>query len=138
MRPIKATLDGLPPTTNHLYVNATIEGRPRRVLSPAARKYKAETLKALRLFYSRPHKLPLTPQYLAVEVVLYGQFLNKGDGLPKRTDSDGRLKALLDCLAEWLGVDDRWFFDVTIRKRHHPDMEQTQVTVSALPLGSAP
>lgn len=138
MKPIKATLDGLPPTTNHLYVNATIEGRPRRVLSPAARKYKAETLKALRLFYSRHLRLPLTPQYLAVEVVLYGQFLNKGDGLPKKVDATNRIKALEDCLSEWLGVDDRWFFDVTIRKRHHPDMEQTQVTVSALPLGGTP
>lgn len=135
MKPIKATLDGLPPTTNHLYVNVPGKGR---VLSAAARTYKAETLKALRLFYSRPHKLPLTPQYLAVEVVLYGQWLNKGDGLPKKTDADGRLKALLDCLSEWLGVDDRWFFDVTVRKRHHPDMEQTQVVIAPLLPGGKP
>lgn len=125
MKPIRAVLEGLPPTTNHLYRNLPHGGR---ALSSAGKAYKTETLKALRLFYSRGLTLPLPAQYLRVEIWLYGNWhTKKGD--VRKTDTDGRLKALLDCLSEWLGVDDCWFFTITAHKVQS-DTEETEVTVT--------
>ena len=38
------------------------------------------------------------------------------EGLPRKMDGTNRLKALHDCLAEMLEVDDSWFWESSVRK----------------------
>lgn len=128
MTRIRAVLDGLPPTTNHLYVNVPGKGR---VLSSAGKAYKKDTLKALGLFYSRGLSLPLPAQYLRLEVWLYGDWHTKA-GDPRKADASNRIKGLEDVISAWLGVDDRWFWSVTVHKVQS-DREETEVTVTPMP-----
>lgn len=39
------------------------------------------------------------------------------EGLPRKMDGTNRLKALHDCMAELLEIDDSWFWDAEVRKR---------------------
>jgi len=127
MKPIRAVLEGWPPSVNGLYVNVTGVGR---VLSSAGKAYKKDTLKALGMFYSRGLTLPLPAQHLRLEVWLYGNWFTKA-GEPKKADASNRVKALEDVLSEWLGVDDRWFWSVTVHKVQ-ASKEETEVTITPM------
>lgn len=57
--------------------------------------------------------------YIRVETYAFFPYfgLFTKEGLPRKMDGTNRLKALHDCLAELLEVDDSWFWDAEVRKR---------------------
>lgn len=57
--------------------------------------------------------------YIRVETLAFFPYfeLFTKEGLPRRMDGTNRLKALHDCMAELLEIDDSWFWDAEVRKR---------------------
>lgn len=57
--------------------------------------------------------------YLRVETFAFFPYFDlfTKEGLPRKMDGTNRLKALHDCLAEILEVDDCWFWDAEVKKR---------------------
>ena len=80
---IMLELDGLPPTVNHMYINA----HGRRFRTEECRKYQEEVSAALKtLWKGQPYK-----GRVALKIQLFTA--NR-----RRWDIDNRLKALQDCL----------------------------------------
>lgn len=57
--------------------------------------------------------------YIRVETYAFFPYFDlfTKEGLPRKMDGTNRLKALHDCLAELLEVDDSWFWDAEVKKR---------------------
>ena len=115
---IKLELDGLPPTVNHMYLNA----RGRRFRTEECQTYQLlTTLKLQRLWNDKP---PFEGR-AALHVVL--TVANR-----RRWDIDNRLKALQDCL-QLAGVikDDRQIDYLSI-KRLYTAKNGTVLTLSSM------
>lgn len=116
----------LPPSTNNMYFNLPRGGRKA---TPKLEKFKRDFREAVvrdpvvqkvlpRLDRSLPYEVQFYFFFPLDEVVTttYGK---KGGAKSryKKMDTDGRIKAVQDCLALALDIDDSQFFDVVGRKR---------------------
>jgi crossover junction endodeoxyribonuclease RusA len=112
----------LPPSINQQY--ATINGR--RVLSRAARRWKAEAAQRLQqVHFPEPFLQTLRNGYLAVFIDFYFE-------TPLRRDLDGGLKITQDAICETLSVDDRRVVDIHLVKRIDPLRPRVEVELEAL------
>lgn len=101
-----------PVSVNELYANV-----PKgRVLTQKGRDFKTELKAALAL--SNPY-MPrqIVDQPLRLSLHFAGNWETK-DGQPRKRDVSNVQKGLEDVLADFLGVDDKWFYEVHATKRH--------------------
>lgn len=113
----------LPPGVNNQY--ATVNGR--RVLSPTARRWKAQARHVLDRL-TLPDSFRQTLQgggYLAVFIDFYFE-------TPLRRDLDGGLKIAQDTICEALGIDDGRVVDIHLVKRIDPLRPRMEVELEAL------
>lgn len=119
-----------PPTTNKLYASIYRGGKMLRVPTSELRAFKEEanrwavlhsvtvvrTKKEIQKWYEKNYAIQL-------EIFLslpYSKLFNK-DGVAKSYDASNRIKALEDCIATILEVDDRNFWRVSIEKTESKD-----------------
>lgn len=95
---------------NGLYVSSGT----RRRRSPAYRAW-AQRAGGM-LAGAEVHPLP-APAPLVLRAVLHGHWHDKA-GAPRKRDTDGPVKALLDLLCAHVGVDDCWVYRIEVEKRH--------------------
>jgi Holliday junction resolvase RusA-like endonuclease len=116
-RAFTVTLPILPPPLNNAYIN--IAGRGR-ILSPAAREWKDTAV--LQVRNAMQHIgwtcAPKTDWHMVMELVH-----------PKvhAWDLDGRLKFLIDVLADVIGSDDRYLMSLFVVKRRGPEQVLVRV-----------
>lgn len=126
---MEITFDQLPPSENKTRVIRVIKGRPAgmaytREASNYKKDFKSYMLKEYPgkiVKFAREHK---HDSLYKVEIVLYfdkHQLINKGwpktKTYIKKMDVGNRRKLLEDCLAEVLGIDDMFTFDLRMVKR---------------------
>lgn len=101
-----------PVSVNELYAN--VPGG--RVLTAKGRTFKTEFRDAL--IRSNPY-MPrqIVEQPLRLTLHFAGNWETK-DGQPRKRDVGNAEKSLSDVLAAFLGVDDRWFYEIHATKRH--------------------
>lgn len=123
----------LPPTDNNIYVNLSFG----RALRSDAKRYKA-LVKESAARVAIKHELSFR-QHVAcqVRVHLFMDMYTKG--WPKnakwkfrKLDATNRTKLLLDALAESVGIDDRHFVSVLVRKEHKPDNQYVRLVLEEL------
>lgn len=130
--PLRIVYPAMPPTANHIYVRGT-------VLKPPAREYRA----AFKLYCSQNyfHLLQDISQetVLRVDISFFFDVENATFGNPhlpksrraksryKRVDLDNRLKFLLDCIRDVLGIDDSQVFSINLEK--HQDAVKPRVDI---------
>ena len=120
--------DGVPPTTNHAYLNNPFGGR---TLSAEGRSYKQCTAALVTQHYPMLlRQVEKNVPYLVV-VRFFMQVASKGwpkksNARYKRFDVDNRLKLLLDALSEAFGIDDSQFLKVYVEKQESVT-ERTEV-----------
>ena len=122
--------DGLPPTTNNLYVN----GKKGRFSAREGVNYKQ--MVAL-LVQADLGSCLLDPfEWYELRIMLYLPMLNKGDGMPKRWDASNYIKALEDGICEAAGIDDRMFRSVIATKQpiKHGEPERTVASIEPIQL----
>ncbi len=121
---ISFTLD-IPPTVNHAYANA----RGRKVLTTIGRVYKRSVIDTvIQQIDDQPNGFWTLEEPMALDITLFfpslenaGWSKGKSSMRYKQIDASNRVKLVEDGLSEALGVDDRHFFDVTVRKRVRAD-----------------
>jgi Holliday junction resolvase RusA-like endonuclease len=112
----------MPPTSNHQYI--PMNGR--LIMGPELRTYKNQEFPYWAMKY-RPiinTAKALIAEWLAqgkvfdVEMTVYFEHekLFTKKNLPKKLDGSNRLKSFHDCLADVLGVDDSYFFNIHVKK----------------------
>lgn len=101
-----------PVSVNELYAN-TLGGR---VLTEKGRTFKTEFRDALAL--SNPY-MPrqIVEQPLSLTLHFAGNWETK-DGQPRKRDVGNAEKSVSDVLAVFMGVDDRWLYEIHATKRH--------------------
>ena len=112
----------LPPGVNNQY--STVNGR--RVLSPAARRWKKHALVELAGVFAPALRERAQAGYLALFIDFYFE-------TPLRRDLDGGLKITQDTICEALGVDDRRVVDIHLVKRIDPLRPHIVVELEILP-----
>lgn len=82
-------------------------------------KNQADNLVALYKCRALLREWMLKGLYIRVETFAFFPYfgLFTKEGMPRKMDGTNRLKALHDCLAEMLEIDDSWFWDAEVRKR---------------------
>lgn len=123
----------LPPTDNHIYINIPYG----RKLSNEAKKYKS-LVKERSIQVAVTNTLSFREQVACrVQIVLYMDLYTKG--WPKnakwrfrKVDATNRTKLLLDALSDAVGVDDRHFVSVVVRKEHSPDNQYARLVLEEL------
>ncbi len=115
----------LPPSVNSQY--STVNGR--RVLSAAARRWKARALRELAGAFDPAFREQARTGYLAI-------FLDFYFATPLRRDLDGGLKIAQDAICEALAVDDRRVVDIHLVKRIDPLRPHISVEIEVLPTWS--
>ena len=123
----------MPPTDNHIYSNAPFG----RVLSSAAKRYKTLVRTAIGKL-ATSHDLSFRnhiPYY--VRLTIFMDLYTKG--WPKKAmwkyrkvDATNRTKLLLDAISEAIGVDDRHFVTVLVRKEEAKDEQYVRVSVEEM------
>src|SRR5687768_11922571 len=98
-------LDDVPPSLNNAYRSITIDGKSRRVLTGAARKWKADAIKQIRVAgnrigWSMAKKTPMLIKihYRAPNIFVW--------------DLDGKAKLLIDAFCTAFELDDRYVMDL--------------------------
>lgn len=117
----------MPPSSNHQYWNRVLPGGKVAQLTPtpelkafvkAMEEYRLKNLvwvfKAKQLI--RGWLLKGWMLNVVVRANFHGADLWTQKGTPKRMDASNRVKAMHDCLAEMLQIDDSWFWSVSIEK----------------------
>ena len=115
----------LPPGVNNQY--STVNGR--RVLSPAARRWKKLALRELAGVFDPAFGARARAGYLALFIDFYFE-------TPLRRDLDGGLKITQDAICEALEVDDRRVVDIHLVKRIDPLRPRITVEIEVLPTWS--
>ena len=126
---MEITFDQLPPSENKIRIIRVIKGRPAGMAYTKAatdykKDFKSHMLKEYPgklVHFAKDHKHDSAYQ---VEMILYfdrNQLINKGwpktKTYIKKMDVGNRRKLLEDCLAEVLGIDDMFTFDLRMVKR---------------------
>lgn len=133
---IQFVFEGVPPSSNHAYVNLPRGGR---TLSAEGRKFKAETRVYLtqkyrkELLYMRPNEPYCVAYTFTVKDLLtksYGQ-KNGAKSRYKIFDTSNRIKLLEDVIKEVTGVDDSNTLTLLASKRQG-DRDKTEVRIWAL------
>lgn len=117
----------MPPSINHQYWNRVLPGGNVAQLTPtkelkefvsAMDLYRQKNLVWVYKARSNIRQWLLRGHMLSVTVManFHGMDLWTQKGTPKKMDASNRIKAMHDCLAEVLQVDDSWFWRVTIEK----------------------
>lgn len=127
----------MPPTDNHVYFNLPGAGR---VLSKAARQYKSR-VKEITSRVAVTEKCSFREHVpYRVRILIYMNLYTKG--WPKKAkwrfrkaDATNRTKLLLDAVAEAIGVDDRHFVDLRIRKEDTDKEPYVIITVEEVCTG---
>lgn len=121
--PIKLTLD-FPPYTNNLYITLMLKGKPVRVPSGQAKKYKKAVEKICR---SRSDIKPFAGE-LRLEMKFYR---------PRRIgDLDGTFKAVFDSLKGFAFEDDKQIVEIHAQRfddKYNPRVEIEITEVTAVP-----
>lgn len=115
----------LPPTVNHAY--ATVKGR--RILTTVGRVYKRSVIEIIVReidtitdgFWTQCAPMSLEIELFFPELENKGWSSGKSKSRYKQIDASNRVKLIEDAVSEALGVDDRHFFDVIVRKRVRDD-----------------
>lgn len=134
----------MPPSSNHQYTARSFQGKhakawqgpknpnfslakicPTRDLERFEKdikerwKNEGDNLVALYKCRSLLRSWMLKGLYIRVETYAFFPYfgLFTKEGMPRKMDGTNRLKALHDCMAELLEVDDSWFWDAEVRKR---------------------
>lgn len=117
-------LDDIPPSLNNIYRTITIKGISRRVLSGAAKKWKADATKIMRVAGSRQgwsidpkRPFAIVVRYTAPNVLVW--------------DLDGKPKLLIDAFCEAFGVDDRYLMALNQEKQRG---QVAQLRMRVIPL----
>ena len=121
----------MPPTDNHIYFNLHGLGR---VLTKSARQYKSRVKESTsRIAITEKRSFREHVPY-RVRILIYMSLYTKG--WPKKAkwrfrkaDASNRTKLILDAVAEAIGVDDRHFVDLRIRKEHTDKEPYVIITV---------
>lgn len=113
-----------PPTVNGLYSNAGTY-RTKRVKSREYRQYLSNCIVYKQKYRQDIEKMKLAVKewvgekrvlHLNIDLVGYRSNFWTKAGVPKRIDSDNRIKALQDALSSILEFDDKFIFKNTIEK----------------------
>lgn len=129
--------EGLPPTTNHLYVNKK-RGRGR-FASKESTSYKAMIGLLVRKELGGALLDPF--EWYELRIELFKPMVNKGDGMPKQWDASNFIKALEDGICGKkdevvAGIDDRLFRTIIVEKQPiaHGEPERTKATIQPIQL----
>lgn len=117
---IRLEVPGVPPTTNHAYVNA----HGKRILSDKGRKYKSETISLLSRTY--PTELRMfclnSPYALLIDLHLtdieHAGWPKRCETRYKQADGTNRVKLFEDCLKDVGGYDDSQHMFVGVMKTY--------------------
>lgn len=122
MNSLTFTLPTLPPSANNMYINNPKTGG--RFIRKSAKQWKEQAILKIKnaVQHSEWEIKPKTP--LRVQVILNHPYVLKWDVA-------GREKALMDSLADAIGVDDRYIMQLEMIKREGP--EEVCVMVQAIP-----
>lgn len=106
-------IDDLPPSLNNIYRTVMVDGKPIRVLTSAAKKWKADAITIIKAAGSRQgwtvaKKVPIiiAIRYFAPNVLVW--------------DIDGKPKLLLDALCSAFAIDDRYVMKLNQEKERSP------------------
>lgn len=110
----------LPPSENQIYRNVPRVGR---VATQELKDYKRSCAfwgmankQYKQIFWELAQEYPNHVLKVDAYIVLKHERIWTKDGRPKKLDASNRLKALHDQLAEYLGIDDKAFFNVSAEK----------------------
>jgi len=110
----------LPPSENQIYRNVPRVGR---VATQELKDYKRACAfwgmankQYKQIFWELAQEYPGHVLKVDAYIILKHERLWTKDGRPKKLDASNRLKALHDQLAEYLGIDDKAFFNVSAEK----------------------
>jgi hypothetical protein len=115
-------IPSIPPSTNHAYIKTRGGGR---ALSPAGKKYKAETESHLVRTYpqelrwfkkNQPYLLVAHLEFKDHDTLYNSGYPEKTDNRYKKLDTTNRIKILEDSLSKVASVDDAHNWAVLIRK----------------------
>ena len=74
----------------------------------------------------------LKDELLKVTIEVYENWFTKVDNMVRKTDVANREKFLIDSVFEGLGIDDRFIFELTVKKMPMYDIEKAIVTIEVL------
>ena len=104
-------LDGPPLSSNNMYMNTSVGGKSRRILTEEARAWKLERELAIRevindraVDFTTYKKKPLRVKYYFMVPKLF------------QADWDGYIKATQDCVFSAMGLDDRYIVSAEAHK----------------------
>lgn len=104
-------LNGLPLSSNNMYMNTSVGGKSRRILTDEARAWKLERELAIRdvineteMVFTAYRKKPLRVKYFFLVPRLF------------QADWDGYIKATQDCVFSAMGLDDRYIVSAEAHK----------------------
>lgn len=114
----------IPPSSNNQYKSFVRRGQVMHVSSPELVRYKADFARWARgqRVALQGVQAALSSKRLKVSVVIYfreNRLIAK-NGNFKRIDVGNRIKALHDCFAKEIGIDDSAFYEISARKQPVP------------------
>ena len=118
---MKITIPFKTPTINHLY----FIWNNRRIMTREAKKVREKIIEIVDKVST--DYLLLTSLPLKAHIDVYENWLNK-DGSVKKMDIANREKFLIDSVFKALGIDDRYIFQLTMRKVQSKE-EYVEVTI---------
>jgi hypothetical protein len=124
-RTLDIVLGDIPPSLNNIYRSLVIDGKPRRVLTGDAKKWKADATTIIRNA-GRLHAFAIVPkQPFAIAVLYTAPNVNQWD-------LDGKAKLLVDAFCEAFGVDDRYMMELHQRKQRGPALVRMRVALETI------
>lgn len=133
----------LPPSSNNQYLLVRRKGKSYHVSSPELKKFKVEMeeyplkrpndfIQNLSLIKAWKEK-KLRLEFHSTFYFSYGRIFTK-DHRPKKMDVSNRIKALHDCVASMLGMDDSIIFKMVAEKTLAKMDEKERVEIQIFPI----
>jgi Holliday junction resolvase RusA-like endonuclease len=133
MNNITFTINGVPPSTNHLYFNLPTGGR---ALNKIGKKYAGDIKDLIgREYFEQMSEFKVDDKTMfKVSSIIYFKTLRNGPtakGYYKQIDVDNRIKLLHDVVFKSIGVDDRNIFNISVMKKESND-ERVEITLEVI------
>jgi hypothetical protein len=124
---IYLSIPGLPPSTNHAFVNLPRGGR---CLSREGNVWKAGVMLAVACCYTRARAIVGTVE---VELSFYSEKWLTKAGTPRKIDVANLEKLFVDAVFSQLGMDDSNIWRLTLRKLNGPEASVIRIIALDLP-----
>jgi len=124
---IQISVPFLPPSVNQCYATNFTTGR--RFPTKALGDFKKAFKQVIRPSNSEINALQGKRLCLIIELWMHHERLYCKDGSIKKLDASNRCKPLEDAIADLIGIDDRFFFRVTVEKKETQLEEKCDITI---------